>query len=363
MCIRDSDGGFGSGVLIADNYILTNAHVVWPATEVAVIFPDGTEMTAPVAGVDLLVDLALVGPVETDVAPLPLADGEQLAVGSPLLLIGYPGDTTRHPRPALTQTLVSRLHELESLGMTYLQVDAPIAGGQSGGIAVTMDGEVIGLTGHRVTDAGLGLIASAADITPRLATMLAPAAGAARGGDPARGAKRHTFEIEDNWSHRVFIVDVPVGTTITAQVDGEGDAVLIIQDATDVDSIVADETWEGVEEAQLVTTKPGPHFVIVRQHNDWPATYTLTSEQTLIPYTDPDDGRTVAMGEVYQGRSDYPVDIDVFSLMLSRDETANIHATGLLIDPYVLVESVALGVDSIVEDEDSGGDVYKRQGG
>ncbi len=354
----EADRGFGSGVLIEGNYILTNAHVVWPSAEVAIVFPDGAETTAPVAGVDLLVDLALVGPVETDVTPLSLADGEQLAVGSPLLLIGYPGDATRDPRPALTQTLVSRLHELESLDMTYLQVDTPIAGGQSGGIAVTMAGEVIGLTGHRVSDAGLGLVASAADVTPRLATMLAPPSGVARGGDPAQGDTQHTFEIEDNWSHRVFIVAAPVGTTITAEVNGDGDAVLIIQDALDIDSIVVDETYEGVEKGQLVTMTSGPHFVIVRQHNNWPATYTLTSEQTLIPYTDPDDGRTVAIGEVYQGRSDYPVDIDVFNLLLSKDETANIHATALLIDPYVLVESVALGVNSIVEDDSSGGGLF-----
>ena len=354
----ESDGGFGSGVLIEDNYILTNAHIVWPATEVAIIFPDGAEMVAPVAGVDLLLDLALVGPVETDVAPLTLVDGEALAVGSPLLLIGYPGDTTRNPRPALTQTLVSRLREYESLGITYLQVDAPVAGGQSGGIAVTMDGEVIGLTGHRFTEAGLGLVASAADILPRLPSLLAEPDGALRGGDPALGATQHTFEIEDNWSHRVFTVAAPVGTTITAEVEGDGDAVLVIQDTTDVDSIVVDETSEGVEEAQLVTTRQGPHFVIIRQHNDQPSAYTLTSNQTLIPYTDPDDGRTLALGEVYQGLSDYPVDIDVFKLLLSTDEEANISLSSLLIDPFVLVESVALGVDSIVEDEDSGGGLF-----
>ena len=334
----EADGGFGSGVLIEDNYILTNAHIVWPAEEVTIIFPDGAEMVAPVAGVDLLVDLALVGPVETDIAPLTLVDGEALAVGSPLLLIGYPGDTTRYPRPALTQTLVSRLREYESLGMTYLQVDAPVAGGQSGGIAVTMDGQVIGLTGHRFTEAGLGLVASATDILSRLPSLLAEPAGAVRGGDPAQGATQHTFEIEDNWSHRVFIVDAPPGTTITAEVEGDGDAVLVIQDTTDVDSIVADETSEGIEEAQLVTTRQGPHFVIIRQHNDQPATYSLTSNQTLIPYTDPDDGRTLALGEVYQGLSDYPVDIDVFKLLLSTDEEANINLSSLLIDPFILVE-------------------------
>ncbi len=306
------------------------------------------------AGIDLLADLALVGLVETGVAPLALVDGEHLDIGSPLLLIGYPGDSTRQPRPALTQALVSRLREQESFGITYLQVDTPMAGGQSGGIAVTMEGDVIGLTGYRVTDVRLGLIASAADIAPRLDAMLAAPVGEFRGGEPARGDTQHTFEMSNNWIHQAFIVHAPVGTLITAEVDGQGDAVLIIQDTLNIDSFVADETAEGTEAAQLTTTTAGPHFVIVRQRNPLPITYTLQSNQTLIPYVDPDDGRTLDTGDVYQGMSDYPVDIDVYTLLLTKDEEANINLSSLLIDPFLIVESVALGIDSLVRDDDSG---------
>jgi S1-C subfamily serine protease len=354
----ESDSRFGTGALIEDNYILTNAHVVWPAKEVNIIFPGGKEIVAPVAGVDLLADLALVGPVQTDAAPLSLTDGEHLSVGSPLLLIGYPGDSTRHPRPALTQTLVSRLREQESFSMTYLQVDAPVAGGQSGGIAVTMEGDVVGLTGHRVSDVGFGLVASAADILPRLEPMLDEPTGAFRGGESVDGNMQHSFEIANNWTHRVFIVDTPIGTSITAEVDGDGDAVLIIQDTLDTDSIVADETSEGVEEAQLTTTTKGPHFVIVRQHNTWTATYTLQSNQSLIPYVDPDDGYALKIGDVYQGVSDYPVDIDVLTLLLTKDEAVNINVSSMLIDPILFVESVSLGIESLVEDRDSGDGVF-----
>lgn len=102
-------------MLIEGNYVLTNAHVVWPAADVIVTFTDGTRLEGvPVAGTDLLADLALLGPV-TSIAPLPLVDGESLAIGSPLLLIGYPGTTTGALQPTLTETLISRLRKAGDL--------------------------------------------------------------------------------------------------------------------------------------------------------------------------------------------------------------------------------------------------------
>ena len=346
---------FGSGVLIEGNYILTNAHVVWPIQEATLVFPDGAQMVAPVAGLDLLSDLALLGPIETDVAPLPLANGEGLGVGSPLLLIGYPGTAGRAPQPTLTETIVSRIYEHETLGMTFLQVDAPVAGGQSGGVAATMDGEVIGLTGHRVTDAGFGMVASAADIQPRLERMLAGPADTARGVDPQAVDTHHTFDIADNWTHAVFVADVPRGTTITIAVESENDAVIVIQDIRNIDFALGDDSTEGSERAQLTTTTAGPYFVIVRQHNAWPGSFALESNQSLMPYTDPDDGQSLRPDMTYEGLSDYPVDIDVFRMTLFNTQEFNINVSSLLIDPFLLIEPVALGVDYAVEDESSGG--------
>lgn len=355
-----ADGRFGTGALIEDGYILTNAHVVWPATEVDVTFPDGEKHVAPVAGVDLLVDLALVGPIDTTITPLKPSADAQIGVGSPLLLIGYPGDVTRQPRPALTQTLVSRLREQESFGMTYLQVDAPVAGGQSGGIAVTMAGDVIGLTGHRVTEVGFGIVTLADGILPRLETMLDKPSGLFRGPQPQHGNTQHRIEIADNIAHRVFVVDVPVGTLITAELVGEGDAVLIIQDVHDIDSVISDELYGEAESARLTTTTGGPHFVIARQHTSRRVTYTLKSNQTLIPYVDPDDGHELRVGDMYQGMSDYPVDVDVYTLNLQKDETVNINLSSLLIDPYLLVWPAALGPEKLVDDDDSGDGLFTR---
>ena len=99
----------GSGFLIDGGYLVTNAHVVWPYTSARVVFPDGSEhKDVPVVNWDLLADLAVLGPVETRLPPLALADGEGLPIGSDVYLIGYPGEVEKHPQPTVTRGVISR---------------------------------------------------------------------------------------------------------------------------------------------------------------------------------------------------------------------------------------------------------------
>jgi len=78
---------------------------------------------------DLLGDLAVIGPIETDISPTTLVDGEDLVIGSEVFLIGYPGEVEELPQPAISRGLISRKREWEAIGMTYFQTDAAIAGG------------------------------------------------------------------------------------------------------------------------------------------------------------------------------------------------------------------------------------------
>ena len=127
----------GSGMLIEGGYVLTNAHVTWPFDRVRVVFPDGSEfLDAPVSYRDLIGDLALIGPLDTDLSPLALVNGEDIAIGSDVYLVGYPGEPEPFPQPTISRGLISRLRQRDAIGMTYLQTDAAIAGGQSGGVLV-----------------------------------------------------------------------------------------------------------------------------------------------------------------------------------------------------------------------------------
>ena len=146
LAFIDTPTGTGSGILIEGNYVLTNAHVVWPFEQVRVTFPDGSEfLEAPVMNTDPLGDLAIVGPLDTSISPLDLTDGEDSVIGSELFLIGYPAEEEEFPQPTITRGILSRLREWEGLGMTYFQTDASVAGSQSGGALVSEFGDVMRL--------------------------------------------------------------------------------------------------------------------------------------------------------------------------------------------------------------------------
>lgn len=109
-----------SAILIQDNYLLTSAQVVWTYTGARAVFPDGSEHPAAhVAGWDLVADLALIGPLETQVEPVPLLDPGDLPVGSDVYLIGYPAEHEAFPKPSITTGILSRLRNWERLDYTF----------------------------------------------------------------------------------------------------------------------------------------------------------------------------------------------------------------------------------------------------
>ena len=85
------------------------------------MFPDGSEyLDAPVRNWDLMGDLAVIGPLDSDISPLPLLDGEDLIIGSDLFLIGYPGEAEEFPQPTISKGLLSRLRQWDAIEITYL---------------------------------------------------------------------------------------------------------------------------------------------------------------------------------------------------------------------------------------------------
>ena len=119
--------GTGSGVLIEGGHVVTNAHVVWPYDTVRVVLPDGSEHPeVPVVGIDLLADIAVLGPIDTPKGALELVDGESLPTGSETFLIGYAIGRGQSARPAIAPGTLVRVAEVETVGMTYLLTDADI---------------------------------------------------------------------------------------------------------------------------------------------------------------------------------------------------------------------------------------------
>ena len=180
-----TEQGHGSGVLVEGRYLVTNHHVVWPFDRARVVFPNGAEYNAVrVKGWDRDADLAVLGPINTVTEPVPLVDGESTPIGADMYLIGYPAEFESFPQPTIVKGILSRLRQSGPAGITYFQTDATIAGGQSGGALVSETGAVIGISGSGFADGRFAIVASSADLWPRIRQLVAG------GGDPVRGARR-----------------------------------------------------------------------------------------------------------------------------------------------------------------------------
>ena len=285
--------GTGSGVLVEGGFVVTNAHVVWPFREARVVFPDGSEFIgAPVFNSDLMGDLAVIGPIQTEVDPLPLMDGEDISIGSDLFLIGYPAELEDFPQPTITRGILSRLREWESIGITYLQTDASIAGGQSGGVLVSQHGEVVGISGFAFSEALFGLAASTADVGPRVARLI--------DGDDISGlgernilsdGGRRNYVME--WTGRPLVINEPAGTAVEIKVNR---GLFTLLDVFGEQLIGTDEEPYGVRTGSATTRMDAPYFVLLIPTGGGNRPINIESNQKMVLYDDPDDDKRVWIG-------------------------------------------------------------------
>jgi S1-C subfamily serine protease len=358
----ETPGGTGSGVLIEDGYLVTNAHVVWPFQKVRVVFQDGSEyLDTPVLNWDLLADLAIIGPLQTSIAPLSFVDGEQQVIGSDVYLVGYPGEVEQFPQPTITRGLISRLREWESLEITYFQTDATIAGGQSGGVLVSKKGEVVGISGFAFTEAGFGMVASATDILPRIQKLIAGEDIAGLGDRFLPSAEQQfesDFTLHHRWERRVYIINEPARTAVDLTAEGKNNAVLAFEDMFGNLLISADEGKSGAETGSATTEWAVPHFVVIGQSTESVGEFHLRSNRGLILHGDMDDGVSVTIGQTVLGSMDYPGDLDYFTLELSEGDLINLTVDSIMLDPFLGVSYPEAADEQLVFDDDSGGGLF-----
>ena len=180
ISVVTADGaGNGSGFLIDyDGHIVTNAHVVEGAEQIAVEFLTGGIYRARLVGLDPASDIAVikVNAPARQLNPIPFADSDELVVGQTVLAIGSPfrqGWT-------LTSGIISALDRTIQ-GLTQFQIggviqtDASINPGNSGGPLINLDGAVIGVNSQIISgsrsSSGVGF-AIPANLTRRVAAAL-----------------------------------------------------------------------------------------------------------------------------------------------------------------------------------------------
>ena len=145
--------GFGSGVIISkDGYIVTNNHVIDDADEISVKLHDGREMKGRVIGTDATTDLALVKIEGDDFPAIPVGDSDALKVGEWVLAVGNPFN--------LGSTVTAGVVSAKARGLganqveSFIQTDAAINQGNSGGALVNAKGELVGINAMLVSPTG-----------------------------------------------------------------------------------------------------------------------------------------------------------------------------------------------------------------
>jgi serine protease Do len=155
------DGGrraMGSGFVIhPEGYIVTNAHVVEGTSEVQVRLASGRRLKGTVIGRDGRVDLALVKVESKEkLSVLPLGDSDQLRVGEFVMALGHPFDLEQ----TVTFGIVSRkgapLPQTATPGFDFVQTDAAVNPGNSGGPLVNMAGQVVGVNTMAARNGSIG---------------------------------------------------------------------------------------------------------------------------------------------------------------------------------------------------------------
>jgi Do/DeqQ family serine protease len=147
--------GLGSGVVVnADGHILTNFHVIDGAVDIKVEMPDNRTYTAKVVGTDQPSDLALLKIEANNLPAMSLGDSDKVRIGDVVLAVGNPlgiGQT-------VTAGIISAKGRATGLSdgsfEDFLQTDAAINRGNSGGALVNTTGELVGINSQILSPSG-----------------------------------------------------------------------------------------------------------------------------------------------------------------------------------------------------------------
>lgn len=149
--------GSGSGFVVTENgYIITNAHVVSGAVKLEVLFEDGTSIEAELVGKDTPSDIALLKIEKEGLTVLPMGNSDYLRQGEYVLAIGNPLDSYQL-YGTVTFGIISAMEReinIDGYVNTYLQTDAAINLGNSGGPLVNLKGQVVGMNTAKSVVAG-----------------------------------------------------------------------------------------------------------------------------------------------------------------------------------------------------------------
>ena len=418
----ENDWGTGTGVVTAvagKNYVLTNVHVVDPFRTAEVTIGDGDTETLPVVGVDVAADVALLGPLsDDDLAPLPIASGTDVEKGDDVFVVGYPGENPEDDRElTVASGIVSRIRKVEDFDQTYIQTDATVASGQSGGPLFDENGAVIGITGLSDGDFGLALVgADVSDAAERIASgdgddlLTVPAEAEVDGKEPEGGETSGTAVISNiadgaslflppaedarTWQLSVpaasgdvavDVIDQETGEPLASSASSRRLATQIANDSAAAMKIDPAQALAQVEQAfgsldpEMATreTSPGTFAIELEAGQGAEVTITApttaaqvevpwTSDQPMWPLSRPIETLPIELGKTvdgilsgYDAGTDLTVDleagqeVELWARSPQGDMSVTVFAPGQVLDAVGLMAPDVRGLE-VFEDSDVG---------
>ena len=139
--------GSGSGVIISeDGYIVTNNHVIDGAEKLEVTLNDNRKFNARVIGTDTNTDIALLKISATKLSPIVFGNSDNVKVGEWVLAVGNPFGLNSTVTAGIISAKARGLNKGNNMGIeSFIQHDAAVNPGNSGGALVNVDGELIGI--------------------------------------------------------------------------------------------------------------------------------------------------------------------------------------------------------------------------
>ncbi|MDP1746915.1 MAG: trypsin-like peptidase domain-containing protein [Bacteroidota bacterium] len=149
-----------SGVIVSsDGYIVTNDHVVQDAEDIEITLQDQRSYKAKVVGIDQETDLALLKIKETNLSFIEFGNSDEIEVGDWVLAVGNPFNLTSTVTAGIVSAKarginIKREGEEEARSESYIQTDAAVNRGNSGGALVDYNGRLIGINSIIATPTG-----------------------------------------------------------------------------------------------------------------------------------------------------------------------------------------------------------------
>ena len=148
--------GTGSGVIISpDGYIISNNHVIEHASDLQVTLNNNRTYPAELIGSDPKTDIALLKINTEEALPyIPFADSDQVKIGQWVLAVGNPFNLTSTVTAGIVSAKARDLNEFDNQPQSFIQTDAAVNRGNSGGALVNTNGELIGINTAITSETG-----------------------------------------------------------------------------------------------------------------------------------------------------------------------------------------------------------------